>query len=103
MLAAAVGADAFAASFAAQPASAPPPAAARAALAAADKALATVRWRNRATEWLFFQAPEAVRAAAARNTRLGWKGFVLDWANLAGRGGRPAGRARALARSRSEV
>jgi len=89
MLAAVVGADAFAASFAGGASSAPPPVAARAALAAADKALAPVRWRNLATEWLFFQAPEAVRAVAARNTRLGWKAFVLDWANLRGRGGRP--------------
>jgi hypothetical protein len=88
MLAAVVGADAFAASFAGQPASTPPPVAARAALAAADRALRPVRWRNHATEWLFFQAPEAVRAAAARNSRLGWKGFVVDWAHLAGRGGR---------------
>ena len=93
MLAAVVGADAFAASFAAHPASTPPPQAARAALAAADQALGPVRWRNHATEWLFFQAPEAVRAAAARNTRLGWKDFVFDWAHLAGRG--PSGRGRA--------
>jgi hypothetical protein len=95
MLAAAVGADAFAAAFAGQDPTTPPAAAARATLAAADKALAPVRWRNLATEWLFFRAPEGVRAAAARNTRLGWKGFVLDWAHLAGRGGRPGSRARA--------
>ena len=88
MLAATVGADAFAAAFAGQASAVPPPVAARAALAAADKALRPVRWRNQATEWLFFQAPEAVRAVAARNTRLGWKGFVLDWAHLAGRGDR---------------
>jgi hypothetical protein len=85
MLAAVVGADAFAASFAAS--GAPPPAAARAALAAADKALQPVRWRNAAIEWLFFQAPEAVRVAAAHNTRLGWKAFVFDWAHLRSRGG----------------
>ncbi|HYT40020.1 MAG TPA: hypothetical protein VEN99_10945, partial [Acidimicrobiia bacterium] len=86
MLAAVVGADAFAGAFGASDASSPV-AAARAALAAADKALRSVRWRNLATEWLFFQAPEAVRAGAARNTRLGWKAFVLDWARLGGRGG----------------
>src|SRR5581483_8385257 len=88
MLAAAVGADAFATAFAAAGPGAAPPAAARAALAAADTALRPVRWRNQATEWLFFQAPEAVRAAAARNTRLGWKGFVFDWMHLGGRAGR---------------
>ena len=82
MLAAVVGA------FAAADGASAPPAAARAALAAADRALRPVRWRNLATEWLFFQAPEAVRAAAARNPYLGWKAFVLDWAHLAGRGGR---------------
>ena len=86
MLAAVVGADAFAGAFGASDASSPV-AAARAALAAADKALRSVRWRNLATEWLFFQAPEAVRAGAARNTRFGWKAFVLDWARLGGRGG----------------
>jgi hypothetical protein len=83
MLAAVVGADAVAAAFSA--AGGPPPAAARAALAAADKALQPVRWRNQAIEWLFFQAPEAVRAASAYNTRLGWKAFIFDWARLRSR------------------
>ena len=88
MLAAVVGADAFAAAFTAGNGGSGPASAARAALTAADRALRPVRWRNLGTEWLFFQAPEAVRAAAARNPYLGWKAFVLDWAHLAARGGR---------------
>ncbi|HKN89557.1 MAG TPA: hypothetical protein VJ622_04685 [Acidimicrobiia bacterium] len=32
--------------------------------------------------------PEALRAAAARNPRPGWKAFLIDWARLGGRGAR---------------
>ncbi|MGH9283204.1 MAG: hypothetical protein ACRD0S_09755, partial [Acidimicrobiales bacterium] len=83
MLAAAVGGDAYATAFLAS--ADPAPAAARAALGAADKALAPVRWRNWATEWSFFRAPEAARAVNARIPRLAWQGFVIDWTRLRSR------------------
>jgi hypothetical protein len=59
----------------------------RAALAAADKALQPVRWRNWATELSFFRGPEAARAANARMPGPLWRSFVLDWNHLRSRGG----------------
>jgi hypothetical protein len=80
MLAATVGADAFAHAFTRSTAS--PTDAAREALLAADRALGPVRWRNWATEWAFFRAPEPVRATAAHAPHLLWKAFVTDFARL---------------------
>jgi hypothetical protein len=80
MLAGTVGADAFAAAFLASTGA--PAEAARQALAAADKALRPVRWRNWGTEYGFFRAPEAVRAGMARTPKFAWQGFVTDWTRL---------------------
>lgn len=81
MLAATVRAAAFAHAFTRSPAS--PPDAGREALLAADRAaLSPVRWRNWATEWAFFRAPEPVRATAAHAPHLLWKAFVTDFARL---------------------
>jgi hypothetical protein len=83
MLAATVGADTFASAFCRSAAS--PTDAAREALVAADRALGPVRWRNWATEWLFFRAPEEVRSTAAHAPYPMWKAFVTDFARLRSR------------------
>lgn len=81
MLAGTLGASAFAAAFRAAPE--PLALAAARALDAADTALAPVRWRNRATERFFFDAPDGLRRAVlAAVPSIAARVFTEDFADL---------------------
>lgn len=83
MLAAAVGASAFARDLARWPGSATPLREVSEALRASDRALGGIRARNEGNEWFFFDAPDAARTWAMRcmNRRM-MHAYIDDFVKL---------------------